>query len=128
MGAPKGLAGTFETMAPEILRDEAQTPAVDIWSAGAVLFHILFGRPLLQSVTDADAALQGIERVCPLKKECRPAHISETCWELLMMLLEDDATKRPTAEEALAHGWLQKETPAQPQIMSSAEDGNARGA
>merc|ERR1719230_1595501 len=92
--APKGLAGTFETMAPEVLRDEAQTTAVDIWSAGAVLFHILCGKPLLQCVTDADAALKEIEAVCPLKKGSRPEHISESCWDLLAMLLEHDATKR----------------------------------
>jgi p21-activated kinase 1 len=107
--SPCGLAGTYETMAPEVLQGQPQTPAVDIWSAGAVLFHVICGRPLLPNATP-ETALDQIASSCPLRY--RPPNVSEECWDLLRRLLEIDATRRPTAAQVLEHPWLCTETPA----------------
>lgn len=122
--APRGLAGTFDTMAPEVLAQKAQTVAVDLWSAGAVLFHLVTGSKLLHcstgngatqlTVTNPKAAerkrsqtlLSEINSCCPPSRKARPAHVSEACWDLIRRLLELEPEHRPTAVEALEHRWL----------------------
>lgn len=122
---PSGIAGTFSTMAPEVLRDEPQTTAVDLWSAGVCIFQLVTGRPFLTanigagatqlSNCDPNAAtrvrqqilLDEISRTCPLRHSARPSHVSPACWDLLGKLLEPSAEKRWTASEALQHEWLQ---------------------
>merc|ERR1719313_198018 len=71
--APRGLAGTFETMAPEVLRQKPQTTAVDMWSAGAVLYHLVTGRRLIQSNVDCKGATQ-LTLTDPKGAERNPAH------------------------------------------------------
>lgn len=122
--APTGFAGTFDTMAPEILKNETHSTAVDMWSAGAVLYHMVTGKKLLRanigqgatqlSNTDPKAAalkrrnrvLKDIENRCPPSPRSRPKHVSEDCWDLICLLLEPEHRRRPTAEEALQHPWL----------------------
>lgn len=122
---PSGLAGTFSTMAPEVLREEPQTTAVDVWSAGACIFQMVTGRPFLAANIGAGATqlsncdphaatrvrqqilLDEISRTCPLRHSARPSHVSPACWDLLGKLLEPSAEKRWTASEALQHEWLQ---------------------
>lgn len=121
----RGLAGTFATMAPEILLEEVHTTAVDLWSAGAVLFHIVVGRPLLR--TNIAPGLTKLSHCFPeagtrarqerLLKEIytnlaplpvrAPAPASVACWDLLGQLLEVDPVCRPPAEEVCRHAWLQ---------------------
>lgn len=109
------LAGSFHAMAPEILRGEPQTAAVDVWSAGIVLFHVAVGRPLLSvDIGDESTALTvrrrrllcEIQRLCPLQPAARPAHVSELCWDLIRWLLTLAVAARPTASQALTHKWL----------------------
>jgi len=122
--APRGLAGTFDTMAPEVLRNKPQTAAVDMWSAGAVLYHLVTGSRLLHgntgkgatqlTLTDPKGAehkraqllLREISTCCPPSKKARPSYVSEACWDLIRRLLEPDPDYRPTAVEALTHRWL----------------------
>lgn len=122
-----GPAGTFSTMAPEILRGEAQTTAVDLWSAGAVIFHMVTGRPLLStnigpgatklSHVDPESALQTRQQLLldeimatcnPPSVAQRPQHVSSACWDLLGKLLQADAGQRWTASQALQHVWLRE--------------------
>eukprot|EP00931_Biecheleriopsis_adriatica_P091248 TRINITY_DN65146_c0_g1_i1.p1 TRINITY_DN65146_c0_g1~~TRINITY_DN65146_c0_g1_i1.p1 ORF type:complete len:368 (+),score=61.85 TRINITY_DN65146_c0_g1_i1:66-1169(+) len=111
---PKDLAGSFQTMAPEVLRGEPQTAAIDVWSAGAVMFHLVVGCPLIHDPNTGAAQLGAhrqrlllqIQRLCPLRPAARPEHVSEPCWDLLTRLLAPAAAQRPSAQEALQHRWL----------------------
>lgn len=121
---PRGLAGTFDTMAPEVLQNLPQTAAVDMWSAGAVIFHMVCGGKLLNARTDAgatqlsnfdphaaesvrrDRLLSEIRLCCPPAIHMRPPHVSEACWDLIRRLLDPVVDRRPTAAEALEHQWL----------------------
>eukprot|EP00913_Durusdinium_trenchii_P024685 g23172.t1 len=76
----RSLAGTFQYMAPEVLKLEPQSQAVDLWSAGATLFQLLTGHHLLpgpvSGLSHIDpqratafkvaALLAEIARCCPL--------------------------------------------------------------
>lgn len=124
---PRGLAGTFDTMAPEVLENRPQTVAVDMWSAGAVLFHMVTGRKLLQTNTGAgmtqlthvdphraeskrrERLLKEIRLICPLSSRARPKHVSEACWDLIRRLLEPEVDWRLNAVDALEHKWLHGE-------------------
>jgi len=114
--APKGLAGTFETMAPEVLKDQCQTTAVDLWSAGAVIFHMVTGKKLLTDVDQRDDSrarrqrmLRDIKARCPPPARARPPHVSEVCWDLVQRLLEPSPKARITVTDALNHPWLYSE-------------------
>lgn len=129
---PNGLAGTFETMAPEVLRGSPQTTAADMWSVGVVLFELVVGRPLLQadisagatqlSHSDPQAALRirqerllaNIEVCCPPSATTRPPHVRETCWDLLRRLLEPNVEQRISVDEALKHEWVNSSLAPQP--------------
>jgi serine/threonine protein kinase len=122
---PRGLAGTYDTMAPEVLQNVPQTIAVDMWSAGAVLFHMVCGKKLLQATTAThlsnidpqraeskrrERLLREIKAICPLSSRARPKHVSEACWDLIRRLLQPDVQWRLTAAEALDHAWLRGES------------------
>jgi len=125
-----GFAGTFETMAPEVLKGHKHTTAVDIWSAGVVLYQMVTGKRLLAkaklgvgatqlSHTDpeaaankrCEAALSEIEAKCPLSRKSKPKHVNKSCWDLICSLLEPEPHLRPTAEEVLDHPWLTENRP-----------------
>lgn len=51
-----GGMGTVATLAPELARDpSALSPAADVYAVGALLFHLLRGRPHLDGLSRADA-------------------------------------------------------------------------
>jgi serine/threonine protein kinase len=125
--SPRGLAGTFETMAPEVLKNQKHTSAVDLWSAGVVIFQMVTGRKLLRTNVGKGATQlshqdpEGAERIrrekllkeiqgcCPPSERMCPSYVSEACWDLIGQLLEPNAKERLTAEEALLHPWLQSD-------------------
>jgi len=122
---PEGIAGTFATMSPEVLSEGLQTTAVDLWSAGAVIFHIVVGHPLLR--TNVGPGMTKLSQCFPhgatrarqerLLKEIyknfspfpasAPASATGLCWDLLGQLLQVDAARRPTSIEACRHQWIQ---------------------
>uniref|UniRef100_A0A7S0AMT4 Protein kinase domain-containing protein n=1 Tax=Pyrodinium bahamense TaxID=73915 RepID=A0A7S0AMT4_9DINO len=124
--APTCLAGTFQYMAPEVLRNKPQTEAVDVWSAGVTLHQMLVGKPLLTTylgpgatqLTDCDPhratavkqrrLLAEIAATCPPSYDRRPPHLSPLCWDFLRQLLIPEAEQRMTVEVALRHPWLMK--------------------
>lgn len=118
------LAGTFQYMAPEILRQkDAQTPVVDVWSSGITIFQLLTGRQLLSSprssgfshqdpqratATKITALLTEIGQLCPLGESSRPRHLSQVCWGFLCLLLEVNPQQRASARTALSHAWVRE--------------------
>lgn len=117
---PRALAGTFQYMAPEVLKQEPQSAAVDLWSAGVTLIQLLTGHHLIpgpvsgvshvdpQRSTTIKVAmlLKEISRCCPLGDASRPQFLSEICWGFLRQLLEPTARRRANANTAMAHAWI----------------------
>jgi serine/threonine protein kinase len=138
---PTALAGTFQYMAPEVLRNQPQTEAVDVWSAGATLYQLMTGRALLQTYLGPGATqlsstnpheatrikqswlVREIEDTCPPHVENRPDDLSNQCWDFLRCILEPKVQRRATVEEALRHPWLVNVTPtsAPPSLEPSPE-------
>lgn len=49
------ICGSYNYMAPEVLRKSSQNHSADWWSAGAVLFFMLNGYPPFRSSDDKEA-------------------------------------------------------------------------
>lgn len=121
---PTCLAGTFQTMAPEMLEGRVQTAAVDVWSAAATIFHLVMGGPFLTRALSSptglsetnphDAALEMASRLLdeitessPPLDETRPEHLSPCLWDFLQRTLVPEPRNRILAHRALDHEWLQ---------------------
>lgn len=112
-----GMYGTPFFVAPEVIRAETYTPAVDIWSLGVLAYNMLSGTLPF----DGNNIREVLQRV-------RAAHftfpnskwygISDEAKDFIRSLLEPDPKKRPTAPQALQHTWLTSSTTSERAIMN----------
>lgn len=121
--SPTSLAGTWQTMPPEMLEERPQTVAVDVWAAGCSIIQALVGRPFVckaleegptgLSATDPWGAtaerrgrfLRCINEALPLTDDHRPPHLSTVCWDFLKRVLAR-VEDRFTVPQALQHQWM----------------------
>eukprot|EP01012_Entosiphon_sulcatum_P066297 TRINITY_DN95465_c0_g1_i1.p1 TRINITY_DN95465_c0_g1~~TRINITY_DN95465_c0_g1_i1.p1 ORF type:complete len:640 (+),score=91.83 TRINITY_DN95465_c0_g1_i1:73-1992(+) len=98
------LCGSPVYMAPEILGKRSYGAAVDLWSAGAVAFEMLFGRPPFggDSLLDLQRTIEkGL--VMPAAVADR---LSPPCKHLLRGLLQPDPRNRLSHADFFQHPWL----------------------
>jgi serine/threonine-protein kinase Chk2 len=96
-GASPGLYGSLAYMAPEVIRhkkDRYYTPAVDVWSAGVVLYICLCGYAPFRD-----------PRGCLVYPRSFWDVISSTALVLVNSMLSMDARRRITIEGCLEHEW-----------------------
>ncbi|GBF94225.1 aurora protein [Raphidocelis subcapitata] len=116
---PNTRLGTCGYFAPEVLdcprkrtpfelkaRGEDGTPpgyssAVDVWSAGVVLFEILTGRAPF-AAPSAQAVVEAIRQ----RPIAYPPHLSPEAVSFLSALLQRDPATRATAAQLLGHPWM----------------------
>lgn len=99
-----GGVGTQGWRAPEVLRSGRQTKAVDIFSAGCVVFFVLTGgkHPFgVNSITRDGNILSNDVDMEPLEKLELPEAV-----DIVSKMIHPDASERPTAEQALAHPFF----------------------
>ncbi|ETL48003.1 serine/threonine protein kinase [Phytophthora nicotianae] len=93
-----GIFGTVGYIAPELLEGkESYGPAIDMFSAGIMLFEMVFGYgPFYppSACTHQDLEFPNRPKASPEVKQ------------LLTRLLETDPSKRITAGQALGHPWI----------------------
>jgi len=97
--------GTPGYVAPEILESKGYTSAVDMWSAGVIMYILLCGYPPFYSDNDAEL----FESIMQAKYQFHSPywdHISEEAKNLIKSLLVPNPEKRLTAEQALASPWF----------------------
>ncbi|MFD8379157.1 DUF3105 domain-containing protein [Streptomyces sp. NPDC059679] len=89
-----GVVGSTGYMAPELFQGADPSPATDLWSLGATLFHAVEGRDPFARQTPA-ATLQAI-----LNDDLPPLNCQPPLSTLITGLLTRDATDRMTSEKA----------------------------
>jgi hypothetical protein len=103
--AMNAVCGTPAYVAPEIITRRVYTPAVDLWSAGVILYILLSGvvpfedadeKKLFGKIARAAYSLSGPEF----------ATVSSEAKRLIAGLMCLEPTRRLTARQALAHGWF----------------------
>ena len=91
------LIGTADYMAPELLRHEPATAAVDIYSTGCMLHELLTGEPPFPGTSLAVILLAHLNQAPQ-----RPPGVSGEMWDLLRLMLAKDPAGRPSVDEAVA--------------------------
>ena len=94
--------GTPAYIAPEILRNKGYYGfQADLWSAGVVLFAMLYGTVPFKAQNMNDLHWLIMKSKYTLKDD-----ISEEAWSLLKGLLNWDPLKRLSTAEVLSHSWM----------------------
>ncbi|EOA40084.1 hypothetical protein CARUB_v10008777mg [Capsella rubella] len=99
------IVGSPYYMAPEVLKRD-YGPEVDVWSAGVIIYILLCGVPPFWAETEQGVALAILRGVLDFKRDPWP-QISESAKSLVRQMLDPDPTKRLTAQQVLAHPWVQ---------------------
>lgn len=95
--------GTPAYIAPEIIRDKGYSGfKADLWSAGVVLYALLYGTVPFKANNMQDLHKLILQAKYNLKDE-----ISEPAKNLLRALLEPDPVQRFTIKQVLQHPWMQ---------------------
>ena len=104
-GVLSTMAGSFGYAAPEIMLKQGHGKPVDMWSLGVITYTLLCGYSPFRS-----------ENVADLIEECKSGRIvfhgrywkdvSTEAKEFVLSLLQPEARRRLTSEEALKHIWL----------------------
>jgi serine/threonine protein kinase len=102
--------GTPGYIAPEMLRNEAYGPPVDLWSLGVILYILVCGFPPFydedeRELYDTIKKAQ-YEFISPYWDDA-----SEQVKDLIEKMLELDPAKRLTADQVLDHEWLSETFP-----------------
>ncbi|KAI9005151.1 kinase-like domain-containing protein [Hyaloraphidium curvatum] len=108
----KTLTGTPFYLAPEVIEGGTYTSKVDLWSAGCILFELLFGStPFHASASFAEL----FDRIARAAYHIPPDHgCTEQAVDLVRRLLDPDPERRPSAAQALGHPWLAADRPQLP--------------
>jgi len=101
--------GTTAYAAPESIRRSEASAAVDVWALGVVLYIVLCGRHPFDPTNDSSDD-EMTTRILAGDFECDSREwecMSEQARDLIQRMLTVDASARITAEEVLAHEWIQ---------------------
>jgi serine/threonine protein kinase len=103
------FCGTYEYMAPEIVKEVPYNQMADVWSCGVLLYELLHAfspfRAERHQVNNGDTT--GIVLKNIVKQECNvKKKISSECRDLLEKLLEKKMENRITMKEVFNHPWV----------------------
>jgi len=102
--------GTLAYMAPEVVQ-QAYGSAADVWSAGVLAFFLLTGA---LPFADAEAAAEGRPPTprgvwaAVLFGRLDLSPLAPAARDFVGRLLQRDPTRRPSAAQALEHGWVRE--------------------
>jgi calcium/calmodulin-dependent protein kinase I len=115
----KTLSGTPDYVAPEVLRGEPYSHAVDVWAVGVVTYIMLCGYPPFF----ADDLPGLYRKIMAARVEFDEAYwtdVSDTARNFISQLLVSEPKRRFTASQCLEHPWL-----ASGSVVSTAGDPGA---
>lgn len=106
---PQGVCGKHNYMSPEVFAntDSFDGFAIDLWSAGVILYIMLTGFPPYDQASRTD---QRFELIVSgrLMEQLRnwDIFLSDEAGDLMQSMLQLDPRDRPSLAEVLAHPWV----------------------
>ena len=101
----KTRCGTKHYKAPEIYRKEPYGLACDMWSLGVTIYAIVTGYLPFNGKNREELEYSVLTGQYD-KGLLYDSGVSQMCVDFISQLLNQDPSRRMTAEEALAHPWL----------------------
>ncbi len=92
--APTGFTGTLGFAAPELLRGEHGGPECDVYSLGAVLYHLVTGQPPFRDADPAALAYLPLSSLPEPPSSLRPG-VPSALDELILQMLARRPGRRP---------------------------------
>jgi serine/threonine protein kinase len=104
--------GTFDYMAPEILSQDKDTPAIDhkaadIWALGATTFYLMTKSRSYLTWRSAYNVTPLIDNIFPDGCEISPRGRA-----FVLQLMLRDPKERPKCHEATLHAWVERFIPS----------------
>ncbi|KAL9310336.1 putative calcium-dependent protein kinase 19 CAMK-CDPK family [Arabidopsis thaliana] len=112
------IVGSAYYVAPEVLKRN-YGKAIDIWSAGVILYILLCGNPPFWAETDKGIFEEILRGEIDFESEPWPS-ISESAKDLVRNMLKYDPKKRFTAAQVLEHPWIREGGEASDKPIDSA--------
>ena len=110
IGNRKTFCGTFEYMAPEIIKEEPYNKSIDIWALGVLLYEMLYGySPFHAQEKTEDKATEVLKNILskkitfPLDKQ-----ISKPCIDLIRKMVEPNINERINIRDVLKSEFVQQ--------------------
>jgi len=106
---PMGTCGKKNYMSPEIFANKTIFDgfAVDLWSAGVILYIMVTGFPPYDMPSREDERFQIIYNGDLMKQlEAWEIYLSESCGHLLQWMLSPNPADRPTLAQVMMHEWV----------------------
>jgi serine/threonine protein kinase len=109
-GGERGtFCGTYEYMAPEIVKEKPYDKSIDVWSLGILLYEMLHGYSPFRARDDQDNYKEIFKNIEKKKVEFdEKLDISEECKEVIGLLLEGDEKKRIKVGDIFKTKWVKK--------------------
>lgn len=105
--------GTRYTVAPEVLHGEYDEK-VDIWAIGVITYLLLSGDAPFGGCCEDESATDVRKSILSANFSFQPEenwkHVSQQAKDFISMLLVEDSSKRPAAEECQSSEWLREWT------------------
>lgn len=98
------VCGSPLYMAPEILFKKSYNGMVDVWSLGLILYEMIYLSNPFTACKDIGELKRMIINGISIPDDGN--NVSETCLNLLKMMLELDCNKRITIEDIKKHKWF----------------------
>ena len=99
--------GTLGYVAPEILKKQPYSKAVDLWSFGCLVYSMLAKELPFDSKDDDEIRRMTMKDPVKFEKPCW-SNYGSTVKNLLTRLLHKDPDMRIAIEEVLEHSWFKK--------------------
>mmetsp|Transcript_43143 Transcript_43143/g.97269 ORF Transcript_43143/g.97269 Transcript_43143/m.97269 type:complete len:505 (-) Transcript_43143:251-1765(-) len=106
--------GTAYYIAPQVLK-RRYNHLCDLWSAGAIMYTLLCGRPPFHGRTDQEVLCRVTRGVFDFPTK-NWHHISADAKDLIVNLLRFNPRYRFDAEQALNHNWIRLLAPRAPDV------------
>ena len=97
-----GVCGTTEFVAPEVVKGNPYTKAVDIWSMGVLFYFVVVGRTPFEEISSQEI-LRKILEADPVF----PSDTEETVVDLIRRMLDKEPEHRITLAEIQAHPFFE---------------------